>query len=35
LSLIQRSVLKTAFKSIEQIQARLEIRYGISALGTR
>ncbi len=35
LSLIQNSVLKTAFKSIEQIQARIEIRYGISALGTR
>jgi CBS domain-containing protein len=35
LSLIQRSVLKTAFKSIEQLQSRIEIRYGISTLGTR
>ncbi|MFH0730367.1 MAG: DUF294 nucleotidyltransferase-like domain-containing protein [Pseudomonadota bacterium] len=35
LSLIQRSVLKTAFKSIEQLQGRIEIRYGISTLGTR
>jgi CBS domain-containing protein len=35
LSLIQRSVLKAAFKSIAQLQGRIEIRYGISTLGTR
>jgi CBS domain-containing protein len=35
LSLIQRSVLKAAFKSIAQLQNRMEIRYGISAIGTR
>jgi CBS domain-containing protein len=35
LSLIQRSVLKTTFKAIEQLQSRIEIRYGISSLGTR
>ena len=35
LSLIQRSVLKTAFKSIAQLQSRLEIRYGLSALRNR
>ena len=35
LSLIQRSVLKTAFKSIAQLQSRLETRYGLSALRNR
>ncbi|HSO71434.1 MAG TPA: DUF294 nucleotidyltransferase-like domain-containing protein, partial [Thermodesulfobacteriota bacterium] len=35
LSLIQRSVLKTAFKSIAQLQRRLETRYGLSALRNR
>jgi CBS domain-containing protein len=35
LSLIQRSVLKTAFKSIAQLQSRMETRFGLSALRTR
>ena len=35
LSLIQRSVLKIAFKSIAQLQSRLETRYGLSALRNR
>lgn len=35
LSLIQKSVLKAAFKSIDQLQRRIEIRYGLSTLGTR
>jgi CBS domain-containing protein len=35
LSLIQRSVLKTAFKSIAQLQSRIETRFGLSALRAR
>jgi CBS domain-containing protein len=35
LSLIQQSVLKTAFKSIAQLQSRMETRFGLSALRTR
>lgn len=35
LGVIQRSVLKTAFKSISQLQSRMEIRFGLSALKTR
>jgi CBS domain-containing protein len=35
LSLIQRSVLKTAFKFIARLQSRMETRFGLLALRTR
>jgi CBS domain-containing protein len=35
LSMIQKSMLKMSFKTIERLQTQLEIRYGLTALRNR